>query len=199
MKINSCHFYYTKTTLIKKLFYFVIFFIASFNFKIAYSKSCTHYLIQKYQINFDDWDRSNDYNVYNNEIKSIQTENSVRRMVTLYNQFKNGYHERYDSYLETLTRNYPNLAYDFLSLRDAIQSFYQIEQSMVIKFKYEIFKFSVKKRKHYLQSLSLKKLVLNEDLLDALFGLDESNSSRQSWSSLIEVVETMDLQSAQIN
>ena len=147
-------------------------FILSLSMAHARSKECISFLSPHHPFEFQEWPIAKDYRDLHVKLQKLETGDSIRKVVTLFNTFKDDYHERYNQYIEALIARYPELERDRTGLRLALQPFYKIENKVLTSFNTTILKFPAKKRFHYLRNLPARRLKDNEVLLDALVGIN---------------------------
>ncbi len=157
----------------------MLFFLILMTFSSAQAHLCFSYLNPSVEFTFKDWPTADKYKKLNADIEDTLEKNSVASLVSLYNSFKEGYHERYNAHLESLLKNYPALNFDSLKLKKAMSDFYKIEQKVLTQFKAKILQFPAKKRMQYLRRQNLKKLKELNILLDALMGINTDSIHKQ--------------------
>jgi hypothetical protein len=136
------------------------------------TNSCTQFLTSDYLLNIDELSFNEEYQSFKNELEDLVKEQSVRKIVTLFNSFQQNYHVRYDVYTSALIEKYPGLKSNTLGFYDAVSYFKKIEMSFISLVEKAILQIPAKKRIHYLRSLNPEQLIKNSLLLDSLFGLD---------------------------
>lgn len=154
---------------------FFIFVILSLSFthvfSVAQAKMCKRYLERDYSISIQDVTTSKAYIEVQQHLEQLHQEQSVRKIVTLFHEFKEGYHERYDDYVTQMIKVDPQLESNHRGFKEATEPFMVQENFIVEHFQNTLLQISAKKRWHYVRSLPLKKLKRDTLLLDALFGI----------------------------
>lgn len=179
---------------------FFIFVILSLSFthvfNVAQAKMCKRYLERDYSISIQDVTTSKAYIEVQQHLEQLHQEQSVRKIVTLFHEFKEGYHERYDDYVTQMIKVDPQLESNHRGFKEATEPFMVQENFIVEHFQNTLLQISAKKRWHYVRSLPLKKLKRDTLLLDALFGIGTNkvlDFIHSDWDKLIRFIDGMDL------
>lgn len=159
---------------------------------------CSQFL----EINYDiiDINDLNSYGPYveaHKQLKNFAAEESVRKIATLFNNFKDKYHDRYNAYANEAMSINPKLETDHMGFKETMDPFMKYEAYFVEQFQKTILKLPAKKRIHYLKSLSPERLKRDSLLLDSLFGIGVNkvfDYIHSDWETLIRFTLSMDLQ-----
>lgn len=162
----------------------------------ARSLMCSQFLKASYELNINDLDQYYPYVETTQKLNQFLSEQSVRKIITLFNTFREGYHDRYNVYVEEVLRINPKLETDFSAFKEATDTFMKHEAHFIELFQKSLLEIPAKKRIHYLRSLSPERLRRDSFLLDSLFGIGTiklNDFSRFEWESLVNFIYGMDL------
>lgn len=165
---------------------------------MAKSSVCSQFLEISYElVDINDLSSYGPYVDATQQLKTYAAEESVRKIATLFNNFKNKYHDRYNAYVNELISINPKLESDHLAFKEALNPFLKQEAHFVELFQKIILKLPAKKRIHYLKSLSPERLRRDSLILDSLFGLGVNkvfDYIHSDWEVLIRFMESIDIQ-----